>query len=202
VIVLDPGTDGSTFRSLVSSGGTCYKTYAQVKAGDFSPPLAGQIRLVYGVSEGSNLRMPFNRADYFIASLETPQRCAPGTGVLVKGVVSQANGTLSPVVPLVDCVRDLQVSYRYATDPADPTGTLTDDIDSVGTTAEQVRQNLREVRVHILAHEGGRDDSYTHPATSVYVGDPGLGQADNVAALRNYRWKVYTLVVGPDCLGE
>jgi prepilin-type N-terminal cleavage/methylation domain-containing protein len=202
VIVQDPGTTGPTFRTLVTGGGTFFKTYAQVKAGEFASTIPGVIRLVYGVTDGTDLRMPFNRADYFIGNLEVPRRCAPGTGVLEKGIVSHVDGTLDPVLPLIDCVRDFQVSYRYSTSPTDPTGTLTDDIDSVGTTAEQVRENLREVRLHILAHEGAEDDSYTHNQTSIYVGDPGLGQANDVSALRHYRWKVYTLVVAPESMGN
>jgi prepilin-type N-terminal cleavage/methylation domain-containing protein len=202
VIVQDPGTTGPTFRSLASSGGVFFKTYAQVKAGEFASAQPGVIRLVYGVTEGQDLRMPFNRADYFITNLEVPRRCAPGTGVLVKGIVRHSDGTLDPVLPLLDCVRDMQVSYRYATDPSDPVGTLTDDITLVGGTAEEVRTNLREIRVHILSHEGARDDSYTHGASAIYVGDPGLGQSDNVAAAPHYRWKVYTLVVAPESLGN
>jgi prepilin-type N-terminal cleavage/methylation domain-containing protein len=201
VIVINPGGTGAA-RSLVTSGGTFSRTFAQVQAGDLNPSVAGAFHLVYGVSDGTDLRMPFNRADYFISPLEAPQRCAPGTGVLVKGVVSQADGTLSPVIPLLDCVQDMQVSYRYSTNPADPVGTLTDDIAVVGATAGQIRANLREVRVSILAHEGAVDPSYTHPTSTIYVGDPGLGRADNVASMRNYRWKTYSISVRPSNLGN
>jgi hypothetical protein len=70
-------------------------------------------------------------------------------------------------------------------------------------TAEDTRNQLKEVRIYILAHEGQRDPSYTSPATITAI-DPDIGVGTPVinfdaaaAGLRNFRWKVYTIVAKP-----
>ena len=72
--------------------------------------------MMYGVDQDTNLRMPFNRADYFISNTNAPSRCAPNTGVLEKVVVNQSDGRLTNFLPLVDCVADMQVIFRLDTD--------------------------------------------------------------------------------------
>jgi hypothetical protein len=67
-------------------------------------------------------------------------------------------------------------------------------------TAEEVRAQLKEVRIYILAQEGQRDLSYTSPAT-ITATDPDIGVVINfdaaAADLRNFRWKVYTITAKP-----
>jgi Prokaryotic N-terminal methylation motif len=153
--------------------------------------------IVYGV-DTANLSFPWNRADYYIddTSLTVPRRCAPNTGVLVKRVVSQADGTLTPPLPLLDCVADMEVIYGLDTD-ADPSTALAWDNNISGLTADAIRSQLKEVRVDILAQEGQRDDSYSTPSTNIRVGSPVLWRDFDVSGYRNYRWKVYTIVVKP-----
>lgn len=75
-----------------------------------------QSYLVYGVSLDTDLRMPFNRADYYIARPDPmPEGCAPGTGILYKALVSQSNGGLSNALPVIDCVADMQVAFGLDT---------------------------------------------------------------------------------------
>ena len=67
--------------------------------------------IVYGIDNVIPVR-PFNRAEYYIDNTAVPQRCAPNTGVLVKAVVAHdAAGTTPTLLPLLDCVADMQVVY-------------------------------------------------------------------------------------------
>jgi hypothetical protein len=175
---------------------------------------ADEARIVYGVapvdSEDASrpLRMPFNRSDYYVSTTHDPrpQRCAPGTGTLLKANVSQANGGLLNLnkYPLLDCVADMQV-VAYIDNDIIPDGiweTPTNGI-TVGT-AQLIRDRLKEVRAYILAHEGQRDTSYRHSTSTIRVGaveDGTLYGRDldisSIPNWQNYRWKVYTLVVSP-----
>ena len=122
--------------------------------------------------------MPFNRADYFISKIDesgnniVPKRCAADTGVLVKATVNHSDGTFT-YLPLLDCVADMQVIYcldttgdgRCDTLHADPaTGTIdsySDDLTAL--TAQTIREQVKQVRVYILAHEGQKDTTFTYP---------------------------------------
>lgn len=170
--------------------------------------------IAYVIDPDTDPRMPFNRADYYISNSNVPLRCAmpgAGTGVLVKSVINQATGTRGGGLPLMDCVADMQVCYRADSDNNGTIDVTTDNIS--GYTAAQVRQ-IKEVRVYILSHEGQRDPNYTYPSSTIVIPaapDPcaGVGRTfdfTNVGAIgtltnwRNYRWKVYTLVVEPNNL--
>jgi hypothetical protein len=69
-------------------------------------------------------------------------------------------------------------------------------------TAAAIRAQLAEVRVHILAQEGQRDDSYTTPSNTIFVGSQGVGRNFDVSGDRNYRWKQYSIVVKPKNLAQ
>jgi hypothetical protein len=73
--------------------------------------------------------------------------------------------------------------------------------------AQTIRDQLKEVRVFILAHEGQRDTSYTYTKNPILVGlmDGATLYGRNfdlttIPDWQNYRWKVYTLVVRPNSL--
>ena len=192
VIVLSPTLNN---RTLVTPGtGILFSAVAGYAPADNLTVT----NIVYGV-DNTSLRFPWNRADYYIDNaLPTvvPQRCAPNTGVLVKRVVSHTTGDLMTPLPLLDCAADMQIVYGLDADadPNTPLGWLDDISDR---TADVIRTQLKEVRVHILAQEGQRDDSYRTPLDNIPVGLPGLGSNFGVGEYRNYRWKVYTIVVKP-----
>jgi len=176
--------------------------------------------VVYGIDPNNDLRMPFNRADYYVKPPTTgtlPQRCAVGTGILYKAVVNQSDGNMTEM-PLLDCVADMQVVFGY-----DPTGTgtpllYTEDIitPSISWTAtgaaangaQAIRDHVKEVRVYILAQEGRKDTDFIYPTNSVYVGgDTFIGNSHGrpfdltgITKWQNYRWKIYTLIVTLDNL--
>ncbi len=203
VIILLPGSTSSesTARTLVTSvSGVLYSSTAALATTMTSTGIE------YGIDTIAPLRMPFNRADYYINQPTTgmPQRCAVGTGILYKAVVSQLDGSLT-ATPLLDCVADMQVIYGY-----DPTGTgtlqYTNDIvtnTTYWTGAQVIRDQVKEVRVYILAHEGQMDTTFTYPTNPVILGvdvspSGALGRSFDLSTItkwKNYRWKVYTLVV-------
>lgn len=193
VVVLSMGGP-SAQRVLVTNGETFFTTYGTNGAGvaDASKPWPPsentKINLVYGVDPDTNLRVPFNRADYYIArsSTTTPQRCATdsagtgGTGVLYKATLNHStSGADFSRLPLLDCVADMQVVFGVDTD-ATPDGEIncyTNDLSAVLGTydAENVRTRVREVRAYILAHEGQFDRNYEFVApvgtSSIRVGE-------------------------------
>ena len=179
--------------------------------------------LVYGVAPADQgpLAFPFNRADYFISRpSDISSNCAPGTGVLYKTTINH-NGTVT-YNPILDCVADLQVFF-YLDSNGDGEGDLhVSDISSPGgpvgaLTAAALRDQLKEIRVYLLAQQGRKDPSFLYPMNDpsrvIVVGDAGLDQAVgttlgsvwSAAALansfgsdwRHYHWRLYTIVVEP-----
>jgi prepilin-type N-terminal cleavage/methylation domain-containing protein len=204
VIVISPGTPVTNSRALVISSvtGTSFAQFSNLSS--FSSP--NETRIVYGVSP-TGLRMPFNRADYYVGTSNLPERCASGTGVLYKAIVSQSDGSFPPdnILPLLDCVADMQVVTYLDTNGDGTWDTKSNGLGGVNAVdANTVRSQLKEVRVYILAHEGQRDTSYTHPSSSMLVGESStLGRTFDLTTIPDwqyYRWKVYTLVVMPSNL--
>jgi prepilin-type N-terminal cleavage/methylation domain-containing protein len=183
-------------------GGTDFPT-------DYSPGTAGDLFLIYGITNDqtvADLRMPFNRADYYIsrvAGTTIPARCAPGTGILMKSVIEQKTGNRGNGIPLLDCVADFQVAFDLDTS-IPPDGIIeahgTEDIS--GLTAQQIREQVKTVRVYMLAHEGQKDISFTYANTDICVGEviatgcsPGRSyDLTTITDYTHYRWRVYTLV--------
>ncbi len=205
VIVISPGSTTANSRSLVGPSGSTIAQLQMSGVSAFADP--NETRIVYGVApvDSTNpLRMPFNRADYYVsATLTPPGRCAPGTGVLVKSTVNQADGGLT-TVPLLDCVADMQVVTYLDTNADGSWDTRSNGLPvAYATSAQIIRDQLEEVHVYILAHEGQRDTSYAHSTNPVLVGEStSLGRnfdfsTSGIANWQNYRWKVYTLVVRP-----
>jgi prepilin-type N-terminal cleavage/methylation domain-containing protein len=217
VIVIIPSRGGSNQRILVNNGaGFTAQFDSSAFPPAYAPATPGDVYLIYGVNASTSgpLRMPFNRADYYVSTSPptgVPARCAPNTGVLVKSVLNNdAAGTYS-TTPLLDCVADMQVVYGLDNDsdgffvPGTGGDGYQDDITAL--SAQQIRNQVKEVRVYILAHEGQKDATYTYPNNSVIVGeDLGLGRTFNLQSAigtgwQNYRWKVYELIVKTRNLG-
>ena len=212
VIVISPGTTAASRRSLIVSGGNFFTgadNYSVLT--NFAAPAGDpEVRIMYGVDHDTNLRMPFNRADYYISIPATnmPQRCAPNTGILYKATVNHADGLLNEL-PLLDCAADIQVDFWLDTDGD---GTInwppSDNISAL--TAQQIREQVKEVRVYILAHEGQKDINYDFSMGSTREFLSAIEVLDTNSRTINfvnlktlignpeykyYRWKVYTIVV-------
>lgn len=206
VIVVAPGLNRKTL--LTPTGTTLFSLVDNQST--YAPDNNSATNIVYGIDNVATAR-PFNRADYFIGNASTtlpvtiPQRCAPNTGVLVKAVISHSTGTPMPLLPLLDCVADMQVVFGLDTNGDRTVDGWTNGIS--GLTADTIRSQLAEIRVYILAQEGMRDDSYRTPTGNVLVGfnDPvngTMGRDFSVQLYPNYRWKVYNIVVKPTSLAN
>lgn len=199
VIVLTVGSTDANRRSLVSTGSP--STWLYNNTDPFVPTEPYSANIVYGIGDVVPVR-PFNRAEYYISNSSVPQRCAPNTGILVKAVVAHdAAGSTPVLLPLLDCIADMQVVYGLDTnaDGAVEPPWLSD---ISGMTAANIRTQLAEVRVHILAQEGERDVAYTTPTDNIFVGSEGQGRNFDVSGNRNYRWRVYSIVVKPKNLAQ
>lgn len=195
-------------RELVVSGTTFSGTFSAYSTPSIHQ--SGDTFVMYGVNPNTNLRMPFNRADYYVAKpSRMPQDCAStGVGILYKSIVSQGAGGLSIGQPLLDCVADMQVVYGVDASGngmsySDPNYHTTD---LSGYDATRLRNELKEIRVYILAQEGGKDRFYSYPSPTITVGESFggalQGRVFNLLNLvgpdyKYYRWKVYTIVIRP-----
>jgi Tfp pilus assembly protein PilW len=223
-------SDSPVSRELVMLSGTqfTYKYNGSSPANDIYKPstktlqngqtVTNDMFAVYGVNNlGStdDIRMPFNRADYYVyRPASMPSYCNKGTGVLYKGVISNSktsasSGGFLQQYPLLDCVGDMQVVYELDTTGS---GNISYLDTLAGLDANQIRTQLKSIRVYILAHEGRKDTNYTYTYTDsnrvIIVGEPTLSSMGRVMTLANmvsfygadwmnYRWKVYTLSVKP-----
>lgn len=199
---------------LVTYNQTFYSQLSNVLTAYSLKP--SELFLLFGIGEDATLRMPFNRADYYISKSNVPGRCAEGTGVLMKAILSHSDGRLHYYSPLLDCIADFQMVFGVDITP-DPDGRLdcyTNDLTTVAVNdAKNTRDRVKEVRVYILAHEGQMDRNYKYGSNIVRVGDDSglsvcggagiLGRDFDLTGITNYdhyRWKVYTLVILPDNL--
>jgi len=206
MVVRNVFLDGIPSRQLqVDSSGsysTIFKHYTTLTL----PHSSGDVFQVYGVNNSGSLRMPFNRADYYVRRPDNPPpACAPKTGVLYKAVLNQGSPGFTET-SLLDCVADMQVVYGLG-----PLGSAEVNLHQTAApaSAQEIREQLKEIRVYILAHTGKKDTGYKHPNSVVAVGEDFgggvLGRSFDLANLigtgwDNYRWKVYTIVVRPQNL--
>jgi prepilin-type N-terminal cleavage/methylation domain-containing protein len=202
VIVIKPKVDDITDNELVMSGTTFFAVFNSTSfPSDFTPKKTSERFLIYGVDPDTDLRMPFNRADYFISrpSTNMPTSCAANTGILYKANVNHSDGQLTEM-PLIDCVADMQIIFRLDTNNDGIVDSQSNDISAL--SAKQIRERVKEVRVYLLVQEGQRDKSYTHSPSTMTIGEYGLGSNFNLATTigtgwQNYRWKIHTLVIKP-----
>jgi prepilin-type N-terminal cleavage/methylation domain-containing protein len=217
VAVIRVGLSGSFTKELVMNSGSFTTQYNSLAA--YEPNESKVTHYIYGITDTDTgePRMPFNRADYYVrvpASTDAnmlPRRCAPNTGILFKALVNQADGTVSSTeAPLLDCVADMQVLYTL---DSLNNGVTTDTDSLAGLTARQIREQLRLIQVYVLTHEGGKDALYTYPNQTIAVGPTvdgltsGSGRTFNLETKigegwKQYRWKIYRVIVKPANLGQ
>ena len=202
--------DLTSTRQLIMNGTQfSYQVAGVNPQAEFQPGDASQFYMVYGIDNSTAPKMPYNRADYYLKRPEDmPSACNPGTGQLFKAVASHAGDGFTEY-PLVDCVGDMQVEFELDTAGTGNTGPVES---LLGLSAEQVRSQVKAVRVFFLSHEGKKDTRYQYPIASasnvLQVGDPRRAtsgriwsSADMEAAFgadwRNYRWKTFTIAVRP-----
>ena len=224
VIVLSSAQkEGVEVRDLVTA--TPGSTFSVSYSGDvgqfpqaFWPKSREDRYIIYGVSPAKSdvnnnslpLSFPFNRADYYIDRDQDriSSICADGTGILYKSTINQNGGSPGYTkYPILDCVADLQVIFMLDSNLDGEMDLPLNDLSGLG--ASDLREQVKEVRVYILAQQGKKDPTYSYP-----VSDPGnvfvLGDAANGRVWResdliaeiggdwmHYHWKIYTIVVQP-----
>ena len=190
-------------------------------SGSYTAPFAPPSNIVqyyyYGIYKNTGStppRTPFNRTEYFVKrTSETPSSCAAGAGVLYKTVMSQIDGSMSDIIPIFDCVADMQVVFGWDIAGTGGIDAYTDaDMTTMATGLSwtpdlsdpaAVRKHLKLIKVYILAQDGGKDMKFTNTNTAMPVGSDG--EAKSLAKTidltgsnyQNYRWKLYRIVVKP-----
>ncbi|HEX2965893.1 MAG TPA: hypothetical protein VHO84_08910, partial [Syntrophorhabdaceae bacterium] len=165
-------------------------------------PPTGERNIAYGIEDDDDPARPFNRADYYVRRTSwTNAGCAPGTGTLFKAVANQGGDGFT-VLPVMDCVANMQVVFRIDTNGDGVPDSTVNDISSLN--AMEIKERVEEIQVYILAHEGAMDRTYTRAGTGVILLGPSasLGRNVDVQSLAganwdHYRWKIYTLFVKP-----
>nr|WP_170920312.1 PilW family protein [Desulfacinum hydrothermale] len=208
-IVLD------TDKQLQKKGGAWFFTFAgsyhtSVGGADPVPTPSDthHIFLLYGIDPDTDLRMPFNRVDYYLDTPASglPDRCDPNSYILYRATINQGNGVRNPQ-PMIDCVRDFQVAFGLDTDGDAIVDAWSKDLNLGDTngngTADEIRSQLKEVRIFLLVQDGVRDDNYDFNGT-LTLGDTNttaLSTFTPAGDARHYRWKVFKLAVKPMNLG-
>jgi prepilin-type N-terminal cleavage/methylation domain-containing protein len=174
VIVMRPQAGDKKLKELVVGGGAFFTSYSSsLFPAAFSPSRPSESFLIYGVSPSTPLRMPFNRADYFVHRFDeagndiVPRRCAQKTGVLEKAVVNNTlnadGGKVTNYLSLLDCVADFQVAFGL--DTTSPPGGIcyTNDLGNLLNPIEamEIRDRVKELRLYILLQEGRYDINYS-----------------------------------------
>jgi hypothetical protein len=227
VTVLRTGVRGGVpARDLVAGSGNFTLFFNEPLEEAFRPRGRDDSYVVYGVAaagaeitgkDGAKvpapLDFPFNRSDYFLSRPDDISgNCAPGTAVLYKTTLNQNDSWTSSIddrftkYPLLDCVADLQVMFLLDTNGDGVADLHTNDMK--GYPAQMVREQVKEIRVYILAQQGKKDRGYSYPGRRIVVGDaryPAFGSVWDEARLAaafgpswmNYHWKLYTIAVQP-----
>ena len=222
IVIRHNFNDPTDDHLLLDTTGTDYSslTTGNETTNSYLPQKDEQLSMVYGMEQSSTtLRMPFNRADFFITTGSVPPFCAELTGVLSKATVSHTDSGHYSYTPLLDCVADLQVvlgwdvsdggkaksisAYSNAdgsvvTGAASPT-----DVQGWQASPQGIREHLKMVKVYILAQEGRKDPGYSYPVATMVVGNAGNGETSLTStytfstAQRQYHWRLYRVIVRP-----
>ncbi|MBF0564229.1 MAG: prepilin-type N-terminal cleavage/methylation domain-containing protein [Nitrospirae bacterium] len=218
---LQLGSDGVTWQWMQSGASPSTSFYPTGVALPTPPP--GQVYLLYGIDTSTSTTMPFNRVDYYLqrqcpgnivstpplpsptpnCSPPYPKQCHPSSYSLYRGLIDPAyygtgtgGGYIRTELPIMDCVMDFQVALGI---DIGTTGTVTwrSGTDTDTATALKIRNNLKQVKVFILTHEGQYDPNFTYGSNTVTLGDAGITlktyDLTRLSNWQHYRWKVVKL---------
>jgi prepilin-type N-terminal cleavage/methylation domain-containing protein len=226
----DLATSPITTTMITPPGGSFYFQYSATAFNNISSQAQTTVN-VFGLNSVAP-RMPFNRVDYFVATppnrAQMSQMCAPNTGVLYKATLNNTNGTskdgLLTYMPLLDCVAGMQVvlGWDFTGTGLIDTWSNADGTAQIGTgnvaaallpannesaaTGQSIRNNLKMIKVYILAQDGRLDTNYQSPSP-ILAGESNetsitLPNGYNIAGngWTHYRWKLYKIIVTPNNL--
>ena len=147
---------------------------------------------------------PYYSVRYYLSSANG-DGCAPGVKNLQRAesiTTETPDGNNADSNAIIPCVADFQVVLGL-----DTNNDRTIDLWKNGGVAAadgydpaRLNRSLRQVRVYALAQIGERDNFYTYPEATIYVGDQTLGKGRSFslsAAQRKYRWRVIRFFAVP-----
>lgn len=179
---------------LYSRGGSWYWPWS------LRPSPSGGIYLVLGIRPEGDLRMPFNRVDYFLDrplnNMGFPQKCAPSTYILYRSELKHHDGELLKQ-PLLDCVKAFEVAVKRKDNWTDGRWTS-------NATAQEIREEVEEVRAFIVYQEGQKFDRVVTQKATIPIGDNETGILREVTLTeeeRHYRWRLLRVIARPYLLG-
>jgi len=206
-------------RKLIRNGSNWSYKY---NGGGFAsvPPLQSNSYLVYGISDTSSPRTPFNRIDYYLSSpASLPSNCAAGSYVLYRGIMNSSGGIGPPYYPILNCVAGFhiwlgetdssgKISYSSSPDFAiAPSGK---------DKAFDERAKLKIVKVYLLVQNGKKDRNYDFKNSPEFSSPSSYNFTDNdtsppisdgfdlstITDWQNYRWKLIKMTVIPKNLSQ
>jgi type IV pilus assembly protein PilW len=193
--------DAVNNKNLIVSGGNWFYKFNTDPLP--TPPTNSTIYLIYGIDPDTDLRMPFNRVDYYLKQPFTlPARCNPNSYILYRAAINQGDGKRNENQPLLDCVMDFQVAFGEDSDGDSAVDTWITDLS--GLSASDIRTKIKEVRAFVIVQEGQRDPGYNAPNT-ITLGDNDTGILSTLSPSGDdvhYRWKVLKIAVSPMNLKE
>ena len=159
----------------------------------------GKVFLVFGIND-SGPRMPFNRIDYYLKrpSSNLPDRCNPDIYELYRAEINQGDGKRNEQ-PILDCVADFQVAFGLDTNND---GKINNWTNSLPSSAQDIRNQVKQVAVYIIYQEGQKDDHPVFSQNSINISAPDGSpiKSVNLTNLSNYqfyRWKLLQMRVNP-----
>ncbi len=182
---------GQGNSSICSSTTACYvalDTDYNLVASPCYRGTPSKLYLLFGVDTSFS---PYDEIKYTITGTP-PSSCCPSTSCLSR----QDPSTGTAYQPVLDCVKAFKVAFGLDTNGD---GTIDSWSQTLPSSAQQIRDEVREVRVFVLYHEGGKDPSFTYTG-SITLGDSSTGTLYSYTPTGDevhYRWKVATLSVTP-----
>lgn len=214
MIILKPAVVKGDRARLIMDGNAFAVSYPSIASAG-PPPVAADLNsafqpmnlenyIAYGVDDSAGLRMPYNRADYYVGDLnvignsDRNRSCADNTGALMKATVNNSTGVNGGQMSrwrLMECVGNMQVIFRIDTNNDGVADASRNNL--TGLNAYQIKENVKEIQVYILAHEGTLDRRYTHNGNSVLLGTKTVALNSFGADWNHYRWRIYTVIAKP-----
>jgi len=194
-------TDDS--RELCNNSGAWNFEYSATQ----SPDLGSNHNVVYFVFGlySSQPRMPFNRVDYYLKKPNDgfPTKCNPDTYELYRAeIINSTSGGTRQAAPIFDCVADFQVAFGLDTDRDGTVDSWQTDLSGL-TSAQDIRENVRQLAIYIVYQEGQKDKPSIYTQTSIDIKAPdGTTNIKTVdltkfSDYRQYRWKLIQMIVNP-----
>ncbi len=131
-----------------------------------------------------------NIITYSLSSNQTVPTCNPNTKNLVRKTGSAALNNRTGT-PILTCVADFQVRFDLDTDGDNIVDSQ--NVSTLPTTPDQLRNQVKRVNVYILMQEGKKDPNYNFSG-STSIDGLTLNLPSNY---QNYRWKVIKISVKP-----